>query len=131
MEERDTGQGFASMLFLTPPKVDASESPFIEVMETIGNALKEENDEKSLLISNDLMKLLDGTPLQQQEALSQKQFIPNKSSRNILSSFDEISSKPSSFSFPEGGWVCSTCQNYNFYGRHKCNRCQKLKSLED
>ncbi|CAI2367263.1 unnamed protein product [Moneuplotes crassus] len=26
------------------------------------------------------------------------------------------------FSFPEGGWVCSFCQNYNFYGRIKCNR---------
>lgn len=32
------------------------------------------------------------------------------------------------FSFPDGGWVCSQCQNYNFSGRVKCNRCQKVKT---
>jgi len=31
----------------------------------------------------------------------------------------------STFAFPDGGWVCSCCQNYNFSGRNKCNRCQK------
>lgn len=35
------------------------------------------------------------------------------------------------FDFPDGGWVCSTCQNYNFFGRQKCNRCQKQKSRQD
>lgn len=35
------------------------------------------------------------------------------------------------FSFPDGGWVCSFCQNYNFYGRMKCNRCSKIKTKED
>lgn len=35
------------------------------------------------------------------------------------------------FCFPDGGWVCSLCQNYNFYGRLKCNRCGKAKSKED
>ena len=35
------------------------------------------------------------------------------------------------FSFPDGGWVCSQCQNYNFLGRVKCNRCQKPKSKLD
>lgn len=35
------------------------------------------------------------------------------------------------FSFPEGGWVCSQCQNYNFSGRLKCNRCCKLKGKDD
>lgn len=35
------------------------------------------------------------------------------------------------FAFPDGGWVCSGCQNYNFYGRPKCNRCLKLKTRQD
>jgi hypothetical protein len=35
------------------------------------------------------------------------------------------------FDFPDGGWVCSDCQNYNFYGRPKCNRCLKQKSKQD
>jgi hypothetical protein len=35
------------------------------------------------------------------------------------------------FHFPDGGWVCSSCQNYNFMGRVKCNRCQKQKSKSD
>ena len=35
------------------------------------------------------------------------------------------------FSFPDGGWVCSSCQNYNFCGRVKCNRCKKAKSKLD
>ena len=35
------------------------------------------------------------------------------------------------FNFPDGGWVCFNCQNYNFYGRLKCNRCLKLKSCID
>lgn len=36
-----------------------------------------------------------------------------------------------SFSFPDGGWVCSFCQNYNFYGRVKCNRWSKVKTKDD
>jgi len=35
------------------------------------------------------------------------------------------------FDFPEGGWVCGGCQNYNFFGRQKCNRCLKAKSKQD
>lgn len=35
------------------------------------------------------------------------------------------------FKFPEGGWECSKCQNYNFKGRKECHRCKKTKSSED
>lgn len=35
------------------------------------------------------------------------------------------------FVIPDGGWVCLMCQNYNFYGRVKCNRCGKIKTKED
>lgn len=37
----------------------------------------------------------------------------------------------SGFAFPDGGWVCSSCQNYNFSGRGKCNRCRKTKTRTD
>ena len=37
----------------------------------------------------------------------------------------------SDFDFPDGGWVCSGCQNYNFLGRQKCNRCHKQKTKQD
>ena len=36
-----------------------------------------------------------------------------------------------SFNFPDGGWECFTCKNYNFSGRQKCNRCNKVKSKTD
>jgi len=35
------------------------------------------------------------------------------------------------FTFPEGGWECSHCQNYNFKGKEKCNRCKKDKDTND
>lgn len=35
------------------------------------------------------------------------------------------------FEFPEGGWECSKCQNYNFKGRKACFRCKKQKTDED
>jgi len=35
------------------------------------------------------------------------------------------------FDFPEGGWECSKCQNYNFKGRKECYRCKKAKSDDD
>lgn len=44
---------------------------------------------------------------------------------------EQTGANPSAFSFPDGGWVCSFCQNYNFYGRTKCNRCSKAKTKED
>ena len=37
----------------------------------------------------------------------------------------------SSFEFPEGGWECHKCQNYNFKGRKECYRCKKAKSSDD
>ena len=35
------------------------------------------------------------------------------------------------FSFPDGGWECSKCQNYNFKGRKSCHRCKKAKCEAD
>ena len=33
--------------------------------------------------------------------------------------------------FPDGGWECNKCQNYNFKGRKECFRCKKAKSSDD
>jgi hypothetical protein len=35
------------------------------------------------------------------------------------------------FEFPDGGWECSKCQNYNFKGRKECNRCKKSRTKQD
>jgi hypothetical protein len=35
------------------------------------------------------------------------------------------------YKFPDGGWECSKCQNYNFKGRKNCHRCKKSKSTDD
>ena len=35
------------------------------------------------------------------------------------------------FEFPDGGWECSKCQNYNFKGRKECNRCKKVRTTKD
>ena len=43
----------------------------------------------------------------------------------------EITSDKDNFDFPDGGWVCGQCQNYNFQGRTKCNRCHKSKAVTD
>lgn len=39
--------------------------------------------------------------------------------------------KKDNFNFPDGGWECSKCQNYNFKGRKNCHRCKKSKDDED
>ena len=36
-----------------------------------------------------------------------------------------------SYEFPDGGWECSKCANYNFKGRKSCFRCKKSKSSDD
>ena len=36
-----------------------------------------------------------------------------------------------SYCFPEGGWECGKCQNYNFKGRKECFRCKKGKDSDD
>lgn len=40
---------------------------------------------------------------------------------------EEKDKKPQ-FNFPDGGWECNKCQNYNFKGRKECYRCKKAKT---
>jgi hypothetical protein len=44
---------------------------------------------------------------------------------------EETENKEENFEFPEGGWECSKCQNYNFKGRKACFRCKKAKADDD
>jgi hypothetical protein len=59
------------------------------------------------------------------------------STRSCSSSSDCEAERPrplarkNDFKFPEGGWECSKCQNYNFKGRKECHRCKKIKNDED
>ena len=55
---------------------------------------------------------------------------------NIKSFVPKESVKPTKemandFKFPDGGWECSKCQNYNFKGRKECHRCKKAKASDD
>ena len=44
---------------------------------------------------------------------------------------EETEEPKENFSFPDGGWECNKCQNYNFKGRKACFRCKKTKCSED
>ena len=52
-----------------------------------------------------------------------KSFVPKESVKETKPNND--------FKFPDGGWECSKCQNYNFKGRKECHRCKKPKANDD
>jgi len=56
---------------------------------------------------------------------------PMYSPDSISTADSNCSQYAADFEFPDGGWECSKCQNYNFKGRKSCNRCKKSKSNED
>lgn len=60
-----------------------------------------------------------------------KEFVPRAVQQNTSADGTSFSPKGRSFDFPEGGWECSKCQNYNFKGREACYRCKKDKNGED
>ena len=56
------------------------------------------------------------------------------SSLEEYSSGSPLPQKPSleqPYEFPDGGWECSKCHNYNFKRRKDCNRCKKRKTSKD
>merc|ERR1712224_169883 len=38
---------------------------------------------------------------------------------------EEVPKEKEPFKFPEGGWYCNKCMNYNFKGRKACHRCKQ------
>lgn len=55
----------------------------------------------------------------------------NQEESIIENKSEDCSEKRNNFEFPDGGWECSKCQNYNFKGRKACFRCKKNKSDDD
>lgn len=64
-------------------------------------------------------------------AASNNSSTSNKENTFLPKQPENAKEEQNNFSFPDGGWVCSFCQNYNFYGRVRCNRCTKNKTTED
>lgn len=91
------------MLFITPPKIhdirspSPSPSPLIDIMQSLNNLLSDD-EERNKILDKELIKLLDGTPVQPQSQ-EIKQFVPMKSSRNISMLFDQT--KPSKALAPQ------------------------------
>ena len=108
---------FESSLYLTPPKMDADS----ELSEFDCDSV---NYEK--LISSDLLYEIN-------KCTTAFKDITNSASSSTSTDEEPKPSKKNKkgYAFPDGGWVCSKCQNYNFYGRVKCNRCKKEKDKED
>jgi hypothetical protein len=133
--------GFNSLLFLSPPKIRSTVG-----MQTPSPAKTEASQQDSLMESalpKDLMDMINSdfesveipAPVYHMETGQPLQNITNRD-YNITNdqSCDSSSKKKSNkaqFKFPEGGWVCIGCQNYNFSGRVKCNRCGKSKTKDD
>jgi len=70
----------------------------------------------------------------QSKTTSWKQNLDNRSyikDTNCSMKVQSEHSKKKQFDFPEGGWECSKCQNYNFKGRKECYRCKKAKDSDD
>ncbi|CDW78045.1 zinc ran binding protein [Stylonychia lemnae] len=83
---------------------------------------------------SDINSLVDGNDSSQQPKYRKKAHAgQGKAARNSSqsSNANSTSAANTNFSFPDGGWVCSQCQNYNFSGRVKCNRCNKVKTKQD
>ena len=112
---------FNSILFLTPPKIRAEGTvPSPSNPEDSTEVPLSTNIQKALIdiVDHDLIIPSAPTVLQN---------LTNIESYSLQNSTEK--KKP--FHFPDGGWVCSVCQNYNFCGRVHCNRCGKTKAKND
>eukprot|EP00826_Nyctotherus_ovalis_P005711 TRINITY_DN1129_c0_g1_i6.p1 TRINITY_DN1129_c0_g1~~TRINITY_DN1129_c0_g1_i6.p1 ORF type:complete len:257 (-),score=38.16 TRINITY_DN1129_c0_g1_i6:164-934(-) len=110
---------FNSLLFLTPPKIRTAQ-------DTLSLCEVPNEDILREAIPKDLMDSLE----QDYEPPA----VPLQNITNWVTNKCDAAGKRkavNSFKFPEGGWVCLACQNYNFCGRVKCNRCGKTKTKDD
>ena len=117
--ENDTAECcFESALFLSGNK----QSQVREANQTISQKINQEDFDG--LICSDLLFEINKSCKKDKALIdiTQKDF-------NFCSGDADNAKK--GFAFPDGGWVCSLCQNYNFYGRTRCNRCNKKRTKED
>lgn len=99
---------FNSLLFIVPPEIRTEE-------ETDG-----EEGTEGPAIDSDLTKSIL-TSLGEDLAIRPPKTVPAEPPKKVAKGCE----------LPDGGWVCLLCQNYNFRGRTKCNRCGKLKTKYD
>jgi hypothetical protein len=94
----------------------------------------------NITINNFVPQAFIPTTMTQQQLYTKEQYSSGMSSEDNTacnsghSSCSEEKPMPQSrksFDFPDGGWECSKCQNYNFKGRKECFRCKKGKDQED
>jgi hypothetical protein len=81
------------MLFITPPKINGSEdwspspSPLLDVMHSLNTLLDDDAHKK--ILDRELIKLLEGTPVQKPQQPGIKKFTAKKCSRNISEMFSQ------------------------------------------
>ena len=115
-------------------KVNGAHNPSAKGLKLPSKWWKKDNSEQAVNSSN--YNNRGNTVLCSHNVTVKKEQIPkretssnsNKENSNIEKHFE---AKNDNYNFPDGGWVCCFCQNYNFYGRVKCNRCTKGKSQDD
>lgn len=124
---------FNALLFLTPPKIRSTGGI------PTPSPLKQENPPFDLMMDSVLSKTMMDFLEQEEEGMDKNppthlplQNITNRSNVIVNDKSEDLqkSEKPQ-FKFPDGGWVCLACKNYNFCGRVKCNRCGKNKTKDD
>jgi len=104
---------FNSLLFIAPPKIRTEQdcNPQEETTEsTLDNYIT-----KSILTSLG-------------EDFKTK---PERKKSEKAENIEKNAKQSKSCDIPDGGWVCLVCQNYNFRGRMKCNRCGKKRTKDD
>ena len=129
---------FNSLLFLTPPKIRAGKdnmTPTPTKQDTTSETPLENAIPRDLMeiLERDFKELDIVGPISTHSTALQN--ITNRDPDSMKTSEQDLSDKKkagkSQFKFPDGGWVCLACQNYNFCGRVRCNRCGKGKTKDD
>ena len=109
---------FESALFLDPPTTFIGS---INYFYPQGSEINQKELEK--YIGKDLMQEINFS--------AKKGVFKDISHQGNISNTKKINSSRIQYAFPDGGWVCSACQNYNFRGRLQCNRCSKIRDGND
>ncbi len=123
--------GFNSLLFLTPPKIRSTAGD----VPTPSPGKQEGEPVLETTLSRDLDELLNGESEGERMAPKSGNDDALQNITNLEQQEPQTDGKrkagKAQFKFPEGGWVCLACQNYNFCGRTRCNRCGKSKTKDD
>lgn len=106
--------------------VRAPQPKFKSMQESAGAYLKKPKWENKAVRNKDFKKIQKRGTSNNSNTSNKENFYQAKSQE-----YAKQEQANSSFSFPDGGWVWSFCQNYNFFGRARWNRCSKNKSKED